>query len=242
MVQEYIHGLTLISVSANQVRIKPGRCIALNSTEFIDVESDIDVLMSASGVNGLDTGSEANSQLYAVWLIGDSSRQNAPAGLISLSFSAPTMPSGYDLKRRVGACYNNGGGNIIRFTQAGNGLTRQYFYDYSISSDTSMLVIDNGAPGSFSGVLCGSRTSDHATHVLMRIESSQSTKDGRILFRTDTTPVATPMLRWQSCQTFGTNLMWIAMNSNRQFQYKVELDVTSVDMWIVGYVDRLRSY
>lgn len=56
--------------------------------------------------NGLDTGVIANNTFYFLYAIGDSTGKNADAGLISLGPGAPfgadpTLPSGYDLFRRI---------------------------------------------------------------------------------------------------------------------------------------------
>lgn len=75
----------------------------------------------AVGTNagGLDTGSEANSTWYHVWLI-----QRSDTGVVDVLFStsatAPTVPTNYDRKRRIGAIYNNSSGNIDAFTQYGD--------------------------------------------------------------------------------------------------------------------------
>lgn len=53
-----------------------------------------------TGANGLDQGALAASQLYLVWLIGDSRGYNQVAGLISLASNAfPLLPEGYDSMR-----------------------------------------------------------------------------------------------------------------------------------------------
>ena len=59
-------------------------------------------------VNGLDAGVEAINTMYALWLIGKSDLTVIDC-LLSTSFSAPTMPSGYDCKLLVGAIRNGGG-------------------------------------------------------------------------------------------------------------------------------------
>lgn len=75
----------------------------------------------AVGTNqgGLDTGTEATSTWYHVWLI-----QRSDTGVVDVLFStsatAPTMPTNYDRKRRIGAIYNNASGNIEAFTQIGD--------------------------------------------------------------------------------------------------------------------------
>lgn len=56
---------------------------------------------ATTGANGLDTGVIANSTWYAVWVIYDPTTPTV-AGLLSLSSTAPTLPSGYTYKARVG--------------------------------------------------------------------------------------------------------------------------------------------
>lgn len=58
--------------------------------------------ITTSGAGGLDTGSVAASTWYYHWVIY-SSGNNTASCLDSLSATAPTMPSGYTFKARVGA-------------------------------------------------------------------------------------------------------------------------------------------
>ena len=55
--------------------------------------------LTASGANGLDTGTSTVSTWYSVWVIWNGI---TTAGLLSLSATSPTMPSGYTHKARVG--------------------------------------------------------------------------------------------------------------------------------------------
>lgn len=53
-----------------------------------------------------------------------------PAGLISLSATAPTLPIGYDMFRRVGTVLTSGGSVFLPFsTDAGTGNNRVVWYD-----------------------------------------------------------------------------------------------------------------
>jgi hypothetical protein len=54
---------------------------------------------TSGAANGLDTGSLAASTWYSVWVIYNGS---TVAGLLSLSATTPTLPSGYTYKARVG--------------------------------------------------------------------------------------------------------------------------------------------
>lgn len=75
----------------------------------------------AVGTNqgGLDTGVEATSTMYAIWLIMRLDTGVVDA-LFSTSFTAPTMPANYSYKRLIGAIYNNGAGNINTYRQVGD--------------------------------------------------------------------------------------------------------------------------
>lgn len=70
--------------------------------------------ITASGVNGLDTGSEASSTWYYVWIIAKPDGSSV-AGVLSTSSSAPTMPSGYTFKALHSACRNDGSSNIVGY-------------------------------------------------------------------------------------------------------------------------------
>jgi hypothetical protein len=73
--------------------------------------------IAASGANGLDTGAEANSTWYYLWVIYNGT---TVASLISTSSTAPTMPSGYTYKALVGFVYNDSGGNFIKIRIVNN--------------------------------------------------------------------------------------------------------------------------
>ena len=87
-----------------------------NVKAFSTVSLTADI--TASGANGLDTGSEAGNTWYYVWIIGKS--DGTVASLLSTSSTAPTMPSGYTFKALVGAVRNDGSSNFLAFRQFGN--------------------------------------------------------------------------------------------------------------------------
>lgn len=78
---------------------------------------NLTVDITVSGANGLDTGVEASSTWYFLWVI---SNGITTAGLLSLSSSAPTMPTGYTFKALVGAVFNDSGNNFVSLSQKGN--------------------------------------------------------------------------------------------------------------------------
>lgn len=93
-----------------------------------------------TGNGALDTGTIAPSTWYHVWLIARSDTGVVDV-LVSTSVSAPTMPTNYDRKRRIGSMKTNGSSQWTKFTQS---------YDTFIWQDS---VNDGVSVGS------GSRTS-----------------------------------------------------------------------------------
>lgn len=120
--QSYADGLAAELAIASYRRLKLS---ATGTNATISVSADALVLLNgsgkaklvvpslsinaaASGANGLDTGALASSTWYSVWVIWNGT---TTAGLISLSDSAPTLPSGYTFKARVGWIRTDGSAN-----------------------------------------------------------------------------------------------------------------------------------
>lgn len=119
-----IHGLTL-STAGSSATFGIAVGIAMNSTYVaaMALASAYTKTTSAWAVgtsNGaLDTGAIANSTWYHVYLI-----QRVDTGvvdvLISLSATAPTMPTNYTLFRRIGSLLTNGSAQWVAFQQIGD--------------------------------------------------------------------------------------------------------------------------
>lgn len=70
----------------------------------VDANAPAYTLNSAqTGAGGLDVGTIAIDLLYAVYVIASSNSNVQPSTLLSLSFTQPLLPFGYDMFRRVGA-------------------------------------------------------------------------------------------------------------------------------------------
>lgn len=72
-----------------------------------------------SGAGGLDTGTVTNDVWYYVWVIKRTDTGVVDA-LFSTSSSSPTMPTNYDVKRRVAAVLTDASSNIIDYIQVGD--------------------------------------------------------------------------------------------------------------------------
>ncbi len=139
----YLDGLGIRRNATNptyQMDILPGVCRSLDDTTDFFSAGTLTASITASGANGLDTGSEASNTWYYVWVIYNPTTDTY-AALLSLSSTAPTMPSGYTKRRRVGVVRNDGSSNFRQFSQVVNvGRARWYHYDDLTISETSVLT------------------------------------------------------------------------------------------------------
>lgn len=93
-----------VTVTADEVAVES------TSNAYQTLRSvNLTIAGTSSGVaNGLDTGALAVSTWYSVWVIWNGT---TAAGLLSLSATAPAMPSGYTHKARVGWIRTDASGN-----------------------------------------------------------------------------------------------------------------------------------
>lgn len=97
---------------------------------------------ATTGANGLDAGSLANNTWYYNYIISNGS---TTAGLMSTSATAPTMPSGYVYKYRVGTSRTAGAATFLRLKQNGNVVRYQVV---AASTTPNLPIINNAATGS----------------------------------------------------------------------------------------------
>lgn len=105
---------TTLNVSAASIIMKnaAGQTVkASNPTTTINA--------ATNGANGLDTGSLGSSTWYYVWGIYNPATSTY-ASLLSLSSTAPTLPSGYTYSALLGAALTDGSSHFIGFIQIGN--------------------------------------------------------------------------------------------------------------------------
>lgn len=146
----YISGLTLSngSDSDHDIDIATGSARCDIDSENINVGATLTIAIDASaGINSIDTGSVANSTLYAVWVLKRTDT-GAVGGVFSTNFSSPTMPSNYDRKRLIGAVKTDGSGNIIGFIQNGDRFT--YTGDIITDVNDSTITTDTAKVGTLS--------------------------------------------------------------------------------------------
>jgi hypothetical protein len=152
--RSYLAGLTLSnngSDATNDIDIAVGS--ARDSTNAVDITLAASLTKRldanwAVGTNqgGLDTGAIANA-LYYIWLI-----KRSDTGVVDVLFStsatAPTMPTSYDYKRRIGSIRRSGA-TILPFQQTGDiFLYKTTILDFNTNVGTSRSLATLTAPPS----------------------------------------------------------------------------------------------
>lgn len=126
-------------------------CVA----DFVTTTDGTSVLTTAlSGVcnlgangaaNTLDAGTIAIDQWYAIWAIAKA--DGTTATLASLSFTAPTLPTGYTFKARIGAVQTiHASATLYGTWQFGNKAQ----YIVGLASTATLPLIVSGAQGTYS--------------------------------------------------------------------------------------------
>lgn len=138
-------GLVVKYVSATTVDIDATSVTLFNAAgygrKFSSLNETLDI--TASGANGLDTGSEASGTWYYLWAIGKV--DGTLDGLISASATAPTLPTGYVFKGLLGAVRNDGSSDFVRFFQTGSVVVTLNDSVLSAGTATSYTSIDLSA-------------------------------------------------------------------------------------------------
>lgn len=238
--QGYIYDLKLSYVSATTIQIATGSC--RNDADDYDIEltGTQNVALTTSGANGLDTGSEASSTLYYVWVIEKSS-DGTTGGLLSLSDSAPTMPTGYDKKRLIGAIYNDSSSDIMVFNARGKGNTRNMFLDGDV---TPLLLLNGGSATTFTNVDVSALVPSMSQNIFVRC-SFQRTAFGNIddsfYIRPDGSSEATPPSRVGGMfddtdpSAFTRVLFPIELSSSQIFEYAVDDVDNDLSLFLISY-------
>jgi len=152
-IANYINGLGISNDATTPnslLHIAPGSILDSTQTFQLVSSSDIVINTAVNGFNGLDTGTIADSKVYAVYLIADLVSNAPMGGLLSLSYTAPLLPFGYGNFALVGFVTTDGSANILKgYWSTGDGATRQFTYDAPIQclsgNQTSYTGVDLSA-------------------------------------------------------------------------------------------------
>lgn len=134
--------VAVTSNSAVQITVDSIAAFTSGGVGQIGRTINVSANLSNSGANGLDTGVEAATTFYFVWLIYNPTTSTW-ASLLSLSAGSPTLPTGYTYKARVGAVFNDGSSNLWRTLQYGRRVQI-----ITGTNPTTPVVITTGTQGS----------------------------------------------------------------------------------------------
>ncbi|MFA6067524.1 MAG: hypothetical protein WC810_02985 [Janthinobacterium sp.] len=164
LLTETKNGCALSYTSANVVTIAVGEVACYNSTKTIKRfrrnTATTTVDLSAAGVGGLDTGSEAASTWYYIYAVADA---EATTFTVIASASA-TAPTGITYFRLIGAILNDGSSDILRFNQRG----KRVYWDAAIRELTA------GASAGYADINCASSIPTNARLGIFIVEQPSS--------------------------------------------------------------------
>ena len=185
----YVNGLSIAKAAAQKLTLNTGAARDGTNTDDMILSATATINGALVGANGVDVAVLANSSLYAVYVIGDSTDHKPTAGLLSLSLT-PSLPFGYDMFRRVGWSLTDGSADILQFWQYGDNESRMYYYDVGISvlsggSSTTYAEVDLSAavPAMPTEVLFNvSYTANSATNKAQFLPFGSSATNGIVVF------------------------------------------------------------
>lgn len=97
-----IVGLDPEKVTTNLLRLYPGACGNSNGTDVIGTSTSVDIDLSTTGANGLDTGTVTNGVDYHVYVLKKDSDGTMSAVVSdSITYGGVTVPTGYTLFRKL---------------------------------------------------------------------------------------------------------------------------------------------
>lgn len=238
---KYINGLRLTNDGTTPdeiVNIASGAARSSSNNNDIELDAAVDVNNTLSGAGGLDDGSVAADTLYAVYLIGDSSKYNATAGLLSLASNAtPSLPFGYDMYRRVGYVLTDATSDFLLFDQRGNSADRTMWYRQAVATD-----ITAGASAAYAAVDSSGSTPSQATQVLYRCTFTPTGANDELHLRSGDSAVAGDSQAVASGSAAGVvklDMLWCpcGATASTSVDYKVTGSATALN--VQAYVDQL---
>lgn len=238
---KYVNGLGLSNDGTTPdeiVVMAAGAARDSSNVNDIVLDDAVDIDITNNGANGLDAGTVANSTMYAVYVIGDSTKYLATAGLFSLaSNSTPTLPRGYDMYRRVGYVLTDGTADILKFDQRGMGQVREMWYRQSIATD-----ITAGASAAYAAVDISGSVPAQATTVLFKCTFTPTGADDPVELRCGDSAVAgdsNAVISGSAAGVVKIGMAWCPCSATvaSGVDYKVTGSATAIN--VQAYADQL---
>jgi hypothetical protein len=238
-----IAGLTLSTAgSSGTMSIAAGEATDSTNAVSIALASALSKTTSAwavgTGNGGLDTGAIATATWYHFYLI-----MRPDTGVVDVLFStsasAPTMPTNYTYKRRIGSGLTNGSSQWVAFTQDGD-----YF---RWSASVRDINANNPGTSAVTATLASIPTGVNVHALINVIAEDVTNAIGRVyvsdLSATDEAPSAgsAPLGTLNSTTTStGAWGGYVRTNTSAQIRYRIETSAATTNIRIasLGWLDR----
>lgn len=247
VLRSYLAGLTLSTAGATAVwGLTAGECADSTNVDLIEFPAGYAKTTtgwaagSSSSTGSLDTGSIANSTWYHAYVIKNVT-SGAVDALISLSATAPTMPSGFTLFRRVGSMKTNGSAQWTKFIQDGDNFT----WDVPV---VDVTVTNPGTAAVTRTLTCPLNVRTEATIVCYAQGTAGTDSAGGIYISdpsvADTAASANAFTFVQLSATAGTSGSggWARVFTNTSSQVRSRLGQSTAGTFLqintIGWVDR----
>lgn len=246
----YVYDGLLAFSTADIVNIIPGG-VARSTLDLADIPLPVGALpvnMTTSGAGGLDVGVRAAQTNYAIYVIMDPAG-SVVSGLASLSFTAPTLPSGFTIYRRVGAISLNSASGIRPFFMSGLGLTRRIWWQLTQGaiSDTSCRALNAGNATVSTAIAAANRFFFPTSPEIWTLMTFVSAVPGSacILGPTGVTAILNQVAVIAQVAAVAAQDRGIVANvgsgSPRTISYSVPLAADAANVWIQGCTDQLAA-
>lgn len=240
----YKAGCKVTFASTSTATIGLGSWADSTNKHVITVASPLTLDITSTGANKLDTGAEASSTWYYVYLIMKSS-DGTVAGLLSVTnenvTGSVTLPSGYDLKKQLPiAIRNNGSSNFIDWN-VGTGWPDQASVRYNVNlGDNSAVGTNNllsaGVATTYTDIDCTSLVPPLSQMAIIKYEGVYSSGGSTSFFvRPNGETHDGNMLRITSTSTPFMETM-MKTDSGQILEYKMGANTSSGYLWVAGYV------
>ncbi len=153
-------------IDADTIEIEAKAVVMYDGNDYVikKVSSAVQIALSAD----LDTGSEANSTWYDVYLIGDGSSTTWTAQFVV----AGNTPNGATYYKKIGSVRNDGSGDILKFYQKGDWILWDIMHN----------VLASGTQTTFTDVDCSAFIPPLSTlgKFYIHADSSSGTASGNV--------------------------------------------------------------
>lgn len=129
-----VQKLELAVASNTTLTMALGQARDSSNVNDIVLSAGVTINAATNGINGLDTGSLAASLLYAIYVVGDSSGNNAAGAVLSLATATLLLPVGYDMSRLIGYVRTDGSSFFLKGYWSGRSNDRVFTYDVPIAT------------------------------------------------------------------------------------------------------------